>query len=203
MENLKLFIVAALIVNAIPGVDRILVLTISLRAGSRSGMMASLGIAVATIVHAFLISIILFAILNSDPILYKWVEQGGLGFLGIAGSYLIFRSLTKSEPLSLSGSNSNSFWAGFIIHFMNPLAIIFTVSFIPQFIEQGSTFIISYMLLSLFSNGVGLTMNLITAVFFGMLNNLLVRNLYPIRIVDFLAGSFLLILALLKISGTN
>lgn len=203
MENLKLFVIAALIVNAIPGVDRILVLTISLRAGSRSGMMASLGIAVATIVHAFLISIILFAILKSDPILYKWVEWGGLGFLAIAGLYLIYRSLTKNEPLSLSWSNSNSFGAGFIIHFMNPLAIIFTVSFIPQFIEQGSAFIISYMLLSLFSNGVGLTMNLITAVFFGMLNNLLVRNLYTLRIADFLAGSFLLILTLLKISGTN
>jgi threonine/homoserine/homoserine lactone efflux protein len=203
MENLKLFFLSCLVVNLIPGIDRILVLTISLKSGSRSGMFASMGISIATFIHALIVSCGLYLILKGNHNFFELTQQFGLGFLSLIGIYFIFRSLRGNTNRSVKNSSQNDFWKGFMIHFLNPLALIFIVSFMPQFIEEDTNFIVGFMLLSMISNCFGLLMNLATALFFGSLKKFMDRNQYLFRIVDFVAGLTLLSLVVLKMQDIN
>src|SRR5882724_9665634 len=99
MINLKLFIITSIVVNAIPGVDRIIVLTISIKSGARSGIFASLGVAVATFMHALVVSFSLYYLFKTSDTPFYYVQRAGLCFLIGLGIYLVIRSFRDGVRL--------------------------------------------------------------------------------------------------------
>ena len=66
VEHLGLFIVAGLLLNLTPGPDVLFVVSQSLRAGRRAGMVAALGVAAGIFVHILAAGLGLSAVLASS-----------------------------------------------------------------------------------------------------------------------------------------
>jgi threonine/homoserine/homoserine lactone efflux protein len=193
--ELKLFIFSALTIHATPGVDRIIVLTTSLKSGTRSGIFASLGIASATLIHAVIVSVSISYLINESSFPFDIVRKSGLYFLLAIGIYLMVKSFSYKLSTEISDYKRQGFIGGFIVHFINPLAIIFIISFIPQFIHKDENFNYQFIALSLMSNFIGLSMNIVTSILIGQFQSEAYRNKNLIRIVYLVAGAILFYLA--------
>ena len=92
VEHLGLFIVAGLLLNLTPGPDVLFVVSQSLRAGRRAGMVAALGVAAGIFVHILAAGLGLSAVLASSATAFTVLKWLGVAYL------LYFRLLGSASP---------------------------------------------------------------------------------------------------------
>ena len=138
-HDLPLFVVAALVLNATPGVDMLYTLTRTLQHGWRGGVIAALGIIAGCVVHTVAAALGLAALLAASAWAFtavKWIGAAYLlwlawGMLRAAASGSADATaviVPAKEPLG------RVFVQGFLTNVLNPKVALFFLALLPQFI---------------------------------------------------------------------
>ena len=131
------FLLAALLLTATPGPDNLMVLSVGMSKGRRSGIAFGLGCALGCLSHTLLAVIGVGAILAASPLAFtalKWAGGAYLVWLGTqalrhAGAVRIASDQAAAESLQ------RYFAKGLIANAINPKVVLFFLSFLPQFVD--------------------------------------------------------------------
>jgi threonine/homoserine/homoserine lactone efflux protein len=139
------FIVALIVVYAIPGPDMALILQTSIARGTRTGLTAAGGLAVSRATHVTLSACGVAALLKAAPWLYEIVRYGGAVYLAYI-AIQIFRSpvfalqasAQEAVPQQETGVPRQAFVKGLLTNLLNPKALLFCSVLLPQFIRPAA-----------------------------------------------------------------
>jgi threonine/homoserine/homoserine lactone efflux protein len=139
------FIVALIVVYAIPGPDMALILQTSIARGTRTGLTAAGGLAVSRATHVTLSACGVAALLKAAPWLYDIVRYGGALYLAYV-AVQIFRSpvfalqagAQAGAPEVEHGAPRQAFVKGLLTNLLNPKALLFCSVLLPQFIRPAA-----------------------------------------------------------------
>jgi threonine/homoserine/homoserine lactone efflux protein len=137
--HLTAFLLAALVLAAIPGPGLLYVLARSLGGVRAVGMRSSYGTAVGGMVHVVAATAGLSALLAASATGFTIVKYAGAAYLIWLGISAL-RSASDPPPvLGASGSDRRAFRQGALTEALNPKTALFFVGFLPQFCqpEQG------------------------------------------------------------------
>jgi threonine/homoserine/homoserine lactone efflux protein len=130
-----LFLVAALAAIAAPGPDILYVLSRGISGGKRIGSISALGIASGEVLHTVLAVLGLAALLQASAAVFLLVKYVGALYL----VYLGMRVIRERDPTALRSFSDTGGWSvfrqGVLTNLFNPKAIIFYVTFLPQFVN--------------------------------------------------------------------
>ena len=130
-----LFVLAALAVIAAPGPDVFYVLSRSVSRGKRIGSISAFGIASGEVLHTLLAVFGLAALLQASIAAFLVVKYIGAGYL----VYLGIRAIREQNDIALESWGLASDWKvfrqGVITNLFNPKAVLFYVTFLPQFVN--------------------------------------------------------------------
>ncbi|WP_129671254.1 LysE family translocator [Candidatus Chloroploca sp. Khr17] len=137
IQTLVAFIPIVLVLVLIPGPDMVFITANALSSGKRGGVFSALGCTTGAFTHAVLAAFGLTAIVVAWQPAYEVVRIGGALYLLYLGVKLLF---AKESPLSVSDagvgkSGIRLFREGLINNLMNPKAILFSLTFLPQFAD--------------------------------------------------------------------
>ncbi len=135
IQTLVAFIPTVLVLVLIPGPDMLFITANALSSGKRGGVFSALGCTTGAFTHAVLAAFGLTAIVAAWQPAYEFVRIGGALYLLYLGVKMLF---AKESPLSVSEAGAGKsgislFREGFINNLMNPKAILFSLTFLPQF----------------------------------------------------------------------
>ncbi|MGZ5271858.1 MAG: LysE family translocator [Ramlibacter sp.] len=141
LHQLLLFVVAGWLLNLTPGPDVLYIVTQSLRAGVRSGLVAGLGVTAGCFVHMFAAALGVGALLAASASAFAALKWLGALYLLWRGLKLLLAP-TPQAPVDLEAAAREepaaSPWAvflgGFWTNVLNPKVAIFFLAFVPQFI---------------------------------------------------------------------
>jgi threonine/homoserine/homoserine lactone efflux protein len=137
--NTSLFItylLTATVLMLIPGPDMLFCLASGLRGGPRSGFMAALGAASGAVVHITASAVGLAALFRAAPLLFDAVRVMGAGYLFFLG----VRAL-RGRNEGLGGARDagaiarRAYGRGLLTNLLNPKMALFSIAFLPQFID--------------------------------------------------------------------
>ena len=129
------FLVAALALIAAPGPDIFYVLSRALSGGKRVGSISAFGIASGEVLHTLLAVLGLAALLKASTAAFLVVKYIGAVYL----VYLGIRAIRERSEVALQGLGLASDWKvfrqGVLTNLFNPKAVLFYVTFLPQFVN--------------------------------------------------------------------
>ncbi len=173
-DDLPLFAMSVLVLNATPGVDFLLTVTRTLQGGPRAGAAAALGISLGCVVHALLAAFGLAALLAANPQAFRLVQWAGAAYLAWLGCGQLWQLRRRSTGASaqaapgVAGAAVRPAWmdlrAGLLTNVLNPKVAFFFLAFLPQFVPAGSPDkTLSFLLLGawLVAQGLGFLMLLV------------------------------------------
>ena len=137
------FLAVVLVAYVIPGPDFAVILRSATR-GSRSGVAAALGAQAGLCVHMLLATVGLSVLLARSPQALNTVRYAGAAYLVFLGLRLILGTLgrasaTPEQEEAVAAPTSAAFLLGLGTNLLNPKAILFFASVLPQFIAaEGS-----------------------------------------------------------------
>jgi threonine/homoserine/homoserine lactone efflux protein len=141
LQQLPLFMVAVLVLNATPGVDLLLTVSRTAQSGVRAGVMAALGINAGCALHALAAAFGLAALLAWSAAaftLVKWVGAAYLVWLGMGMLREAWRPAAAAAATAPAGlahvSPAADFRRGLLTNLLNPKVALFMLAFLPQFI---------------------------------------------------------------------
>ena len=144
LRQVPLFMLAALLLNATPGVDLLLTVSRTAQSGPRAGAMAAAGIAMGCALHALAAAFGLAALLALSAqafVVVKWLGAAYLVWLGLG----LLRAAWRATPAVgagrpapqrrlADGSAGADFRRGLLTNLLNPKVALFMLAFVPQFI---------------------------------------------------------------------
>ena len=131
------FLLAAVLLTATPGPDNLMVLSVGLSKGRRSGIAFGLGCALGCLSHTVLAVVGVGAVIAASPAAFtalKWAGGAYLVWLGV-------QALRHAGAVRLSGDQSDAeslhrtFAKGLVANAINPKVVLFFLSFLPQFVD--------------------------------------------------------------------
>ena len=124
---------------AIPGPAVLLILARATGGGRRVGLATGLGIATGDLVHTFMATFGLSAILATSALAFNLIKYAGVAYLIYLGirAYLE-RTETLDLPTVQSIDASRAFRQGFFAEVLNPKTALFFLAFLPQFVHPES-----------------------------------------------------------------
>ena len=134
------FLATAAVVILVPGPDMLFCLASGLNGGSRSGLLAALGAATGEVVHIGASAFGLAALFAAAPPLFSGVRILGAAYLGLLG----VRTLRARDKEVGGGRHRNgcgknrAYWRGLVTNLLNPKMALFSIAFLPQFVEPAA-----------------------------------------------------------------
>jgi len=109
----------------------------ALSSGKKAGVVSILGVASGAYIHVILATLGVAAVVSASPTLYKILVLAGALYMGWIGwgiftHHAMISSLDKRPARTLK----KIYMQGVMTNLLNPKAIIFTLSFFPQFISH-------------------------------------------------------------------
>ena len=140
VQDLGLFVVTGLVLNATPGVDMAYTVTRTLQHGGRGGVAAALGISAGCTVHALAAALGLAALLAASAWAFaviKWAGALYLLWLAWGMARAAWRPGQPAAVIALPASTplSRIFVQGFLTNVLNPKVALFFMALLPQFIS--------------------------------------------------------------------
>jgi threonine/homoserine/homoserine lactone efflux protein len=133
--NFSLFLLAALVIAAVPGPGIFYVAARTLSGGRKAGIASTFGTALGGLVHVVAAGLGVSAILLASAQLFTMLKLAGacyLVWLGIKA----FREAGRAPPEQNAPSGAKrAFCEGIMVEALNPKTAAFFLAFIPQFIE--------------------------------------------------------------------
>ena len=114
------------------------ILGCGMRGGPRAGLLATAGVASSEVFHISLAAVGLTALFEAMPVAFVIVRVGGGAYLVYLGVQMIrHRNDFLNEPAADTGtvSGRRAYLNGLLTNLVNPKMVIYTVAFLPQFIE--------------------------------------------------------------------
>lgn len=148
ISNLFLFVAISLILLISPGPNIINVITKGMTEGRKAAFKAVLGASVGDLVQVLAASFGLALLLQASALAFFLIKMIGAGYL----FYIGIRSLLHRQQMFIESSKETRngkdlFFSGFLTSALNPKTTLFFVSFLPQFIDNKSSYAKPQMLL--------------------------------------------------------
>ena len=206
ITSLIIFISAALALIVSPGPAVLFVVARSLEQGRIAGIVSTLGITFASLIHVIFAAIGLSTLLMKSALAFSVIKYLGAAYL----IYLGIRALTTKaqatnvqevEPVKLS----SLFVQGFIVNIFNPKTALFFLAFLPQFVDpsRGSALLQIVVLGTIFLV-MALVSDSIYAVVAGTAKELLSGSMGMARAQKYIAGTIYIALGITTaLSGSN
>ena len=159
-HQLLMFIAADWLLNLTPGPDVLYIISNALKAGTRAGIVAGLGITAGCFVHIFAAAVGVGALLATSATAFAVLKWVGAAYLMWMGVRMVFAKAAKpadvggGEGAGLRDSAASAatpgggaaqplplakvFLGGFWTNVLNPKVAVFFLAFVPQFIAPGS-----------------------------------------------------------------
>ncbi|WP_412077473.1 LysE family translocator [Streptomyces xanthophaeus] len=145
MTSLAAFVVASLILVAVPGPNLIYIITRSVRDGRRAGIVSALGVETGTLLHVIAAVCGLATFIAGHPLALAVLRYAGAGYL----AYLGVRALRRSPPAAADADDSADrpprrrllrlYLDAVLVNLLNPKVVLFFLAFLPQFLSTGLT----------------------------------------------------------------
>jgi threonine/homoserine/homoserine lactone efflux protein len=137
-ENFALFLLAALIIAAIPGPGIFYVAARTLSGGRKAGIASTFGTALGGLVHVIAGGVGVSAIILASAQLFTALKLAGALYLIWLG-VRTFREAghLPAEPTGPTGTE-RAFREGVVVEALNPKTAAFFLAFIPQFLEPAA-----------------------------------------------------------------
>src|SRR5882724_4485388 len=138
-QNLGLFLLTALVLNATPGVDLLLTLARTLQGGMRAGFAAALGISSGCVVHTLAAALGLAALLAASALAFTMIKWLGAAYL-LWLAFGMLRAALRGTPDTIPAPSSapagwrKIYMQGFVTNVLNPKVALFFLALLPQFI---------------------------------------------------------------------
>ncbi len=197
IHHFWLFALAGFLLNITPGNDMIYVATRSGAQGVRAGIVSSLGIMAGCLVHVAAAAAGLSVLLARSAMAFDVIKYAGAGYL----VYLGVRALVNKKEAAFvtatrpAMSYSRLFWQGVLTNVLNPKVALFFLAFLPQFIDvRGEHAGEAILLLGAWFNVVGTLVNVLVAVLFGRIGELLKRHPGWLKVQEKITGLVLVAL---------
>ena len=144
----SLFLLAALGLVLIPGPAILFVMTRSVEQGRRIGVISSLGVGAADLIHTTAAAFGLSALLMTSALAFSVVKYLGAAYL----IYLGIRTLLRREEAHHTKraepkTSSRMFFQGMTVELLNPKTALFFLAFLPQFVDPAHGAVIWQFLL--------------------------------------------------------
>ena len=144
LQDLALFSLTVLVLNATPGVDLVYTVTRTQQHGVRGGLAAALGIGLGCIVHALAAAFGLAALLAASAAAFDVLKLAGATYLLWLGAGLLRRAI-RAAPGASSAAQPDALVSvaaplgailrqGLLTNVLNPKVAIFFLALLPQFI---------------------------------------------------------------------
>ncbi len=128
------FLLTAFIVCLTPGIGVVYTLSVTLGAGWRAGLWATVGCTIATVFHMVIALAGLAAVLHTSAVLFQTIKFAGVAYL----LWMAWAVLQSTGSLSVGaaegGSPGQLVWRGILLNILNPKLPLFFVAFLPQFL---------------------------------------------------------------------
>src|SRR5207237_1329038 len=119
-----------------PGPDMLFCLATGMKAGPRAGFLAALGAASGEVVHIGASAVGLAALFRAAPPLYDAVRILGAGYLVLLGlRALRHRNRGIGGRKERAAGGGLPYWRGLITNLLNPKMALFSIAFLPQFVD--------------------------------------------------------------------
>ena len=137
--SLIVFVTAALVLLLTPGPAVLFIVARSLEQGRMAGIISTLGIALAGIVHVIVAAVGLSALLMQSAIAFSLIKYLGAAYLIYLG-IRSWKSTAKDESISRFETRDlkRIFWQGVIVNLLNPKTALFFLAFLPQFVNPAN-----------------------------------------------------------------
>lgn len=139
--------IASFLLAVVPGPTVTVIITNSLRAGTKAGFLNILGTVCGGSLLVLILAFGLNAVVALVGVAFFWIKLAGAAYL----IWLGIKLLLSDGNLEVSGKSKDPvigyFWQGFLVIITNPKALFFFGAFIPQFIDpSGDAFTQTIML---------------------------------------------------------
>ena len=149
--NFPLFLLAALIVAAVPGPGIFYVAARTLSGGKRAGIASTFGTALGGLVHVIAGAVGVSALILASAELFTALKFAGALYLVWLG-FKTFREARHLLPQqAIVAGTQRAFREGVLVEALNPKTAAFFLAFIPQFIDPAGYVALQFIILGLIS----------------------------------------------------
>ncbi|MFF0372329.1 LysE family translocator [Micromonospora sp. NPDC005087] len=133
------YLAAIVVLMVTPGPDMMFVLANATRYGTRAGVVAALGVAAGEAVHVAAVVFGLAAVISASPVLFTAIRWLGAAYLIILAVQALRGAGTSASGASQPGGRAGrAFLRGLVTNLLNPKMILFSVAFLPQFVDPAA-----------------------------------------------------------------
>lgn len=148
MSNLALFTLTIIPLILTPGPDMLFILSQVLGKGTRSGILATVGVSGGYLIHSVLVALGISAIIVAYPLLFDTIRYVGVAYL-LYIAFNLFRSAFSKNNLKISKKTSdNPIKKGFITSLLNPKVMLIYFAILPQFMTKDGNTVMQGLTLS-------------------------------------------------------
>lgn len=197
-EKLALFIGVSWALIIAPGPDMFYVITRGMVHGRKAGIMSAIGVVCGILVHTVAAALGLTVILQTSASAFLVVKYAGAAYLLYLGIKAWRDKSTFSPQSPAPVMNSRAlFWQGVLSNVLNPKIAIFFLAFLPQFVNQGNSYVtLQMVVLGLTFACFGLCFLLAVGYSSGAIGGWLTRRPRYARYFQRLAGGILISLGI-------
>lgn len=181
-----------------PGPDMVYVITRGISHGRKAGIVSAFGVICGILIHMMAAALGMALIFQASVFAFRIAKYLGalyLIYLGVQ-SWLGKRSFNL-QPSTERVSSQALFWQGMLSNVLNPKIAIFFLSFLPQFIDKGSSNIPLQMVMLGFTFALfGLCFLTFVGYFAGSIGAWLSRKPQYTKTFRWITGSILISLGL-------
>ncbi|WP_233257823.1 LysE family translocator [Micromonospora sp. S4605] len=133
------YLAATVVLMVTPGPDMMFVLANAARYGTRAGVVAALGVAAGEAVHVAAVVCGLAALVSASPVLFTAIRWAGAAYLIVLGVRALRRAGGPVDAVTEQGGRARrAFLRGLVTNLLNPKMILFSVAFLPQFVDPAA-----------------------------------------------------------------
>lgn len=160
ISHIFAFLAVAIIIAVTPGPDFVLITKNTLKYNNRSGRATAYGVATSHVIFAAASVLGLTSIIAKSIVLFQIIKYAGAAYLIYLGiKALISKKKQLQDTASITANTpkstvnlQNSYFQGMASTLLNPKALIFYISLLPQFIDlNGNVALQSIILAGLFT----------------------------------------------------
>jgi threonine/homoserine/homoserine lactone efflux protein len=185
-----LFVVAALVLLAIPGPAVVYVVTQSVGGGRRAGLASVLGLHTGTLVHIAAAAAGLSALIVASATAFSVVKYAGAAYLIVLGARRLIAGSGRDGLEAGPGHDLRRLYRrGILVAVLNPKTALFFLAFLPQFVDRDGPVAVEIVVLGLTFLVLGLVTDSLWAVGAGAAGERLRRSAVFPRIERWVSGS--------------
>jgi threonine/homoserine/homoserine lactone efflux protein len=149
--NFPLFLLAALVVAAVPGPGIFYVAARTLSGGKRAGIASTFGTALGGLVHVIAGAVGVSALILASAELFTALKFAGALYLVWLGLKTFREARDLLPQQAIAAGTQRVFREGVLVEALNPKTAAFFLAFIPQFIDPAGYVALQFIILGLIS----------------------------------------------------